>query len=85
MAIKKIRLKSVSMKDSLINELEILSSADHANIVKFYGFVHHALGVWLIMEYAGMGSLDNGMRMNLITILNKIFLHSYLRITTASL
>ena len=48
------------MVDQFIRELKVSYIVDHPNVIKTYGHFHDEFHVFLLMEYAGDGSvIDN--------------------------
>lgn len=55
--IKKNRIRSAEDKAQFLNELEVLQSLDHPNIVKLYEFYEDDFNFYLVTEYLAGGEL----------------------------
>ncbi|CAD8069597.1 unnamed protein product [Paramecium sonneborni] len=54
-----------SMQDAQLQETSIMESLKHKNIIKFYKYFRQGNNQYLVMEYAGGGSLSDYMKQNL--------------------
>lgn len=60
-AIKKVPLDTDLIE--IIREIKVLGENDHPNVVRYYGSYLKADRLWIIMEYCGVGSVSDIMRL----------------------
>ncbi|KAF2872722.1 hypothetical protein BDV95DRAFT_492250 [Massariosphaeria phaeospora] len=60
-AIKQVRLETVGTVDlkTIMLEIDLLKNLNHANIVKYHGFVKSSESLYIILEYCENGSLHS--------------------------
>ena len=61
-AIKKFPLRDKSSYASFKNEVKILKRIKHKNLIKIYDYYKDRSYIYLVMEYAPLGDLDNYIR-----------------------
>jgi len=62
-AVKKVPQKDVKVQKELEKEIDILRKCKHTNIVAYYGTKLTTNEVWIVMDYCGLGSMKDVMKL----------------------